>query len=59
MLHNGNCSITDPIIEKRVVHTMGQGHFGAGNTTDFVFFAKKNMETIHDAIPVVSRLLHN
>ena len=59
MLHNGNCSITDPIIEKRVVHTMGQGHFGAGNTTDFVFFAKKNLETIHDAIPVVSRLLHN
>ena len=41
MLHNGNCSITDPITEKRVAHTTGHGQFGAGNTTDFVFFEKK------------------
>ena len=59
MLHNGNCSITDPITEKRVAHTMGHGQCGAGNTTDFVFFDKKLMETIHGAFPVGFWLLHN
>ena len=41
----------DPITEKRVAHTMGHDHFGAWNTTDFVFFDKKLMETIHSAFP--------
>ena len=59
MLHNGNCSITEPITEKRVAHTMGHGQCGAGNTTDFVFFDKKLMETIHGAFPVGFWLLHN
>ena len=40
MLRNGNFSMTDPITEKRVAHTIGQ--FGAGNTPDYVIFDKQN-----------------